>query len=103
MRETVFVSIMIIGMVWLALIEIGMNNVKKKTQARVYNHNRAVRLGLYANEQPTDSREDCFVADSFLRMSNGGTVDVAHLQDCPYRNLIKYTAEDLFLGEQNGF
>lgn len=102
MREIVFVSIIVICIIWLILIEIGINNIEKRTQARVYVHNRAVRLGLYANEISTDSREDCFVPDSFLRMSNGGTVDVAYLRECPYTNLLNYTAEDLFLGEQNG-
>lgn len=99
MREMAFICMIVICIILIILLELGMNNVKKQTQVRVYVHNRAVRLGLYANGKSIDSKDDCFVPNSFFRMHNGGTVDVAYLQNCPYKNLIKFTKEDLFLGE----
>lgn len=96
MREMVFLCIITFCAILLFLIEMGMYRVKRQVQVKVYVHNRAVRLGLYANSESIDSREDCFVSERFLRMHNAGTLDTAHLKSCEYKNLIGFTSEDLY-------
>lgn len=86
----------LLGLLALCL-ERGMKSVKKKTQIKVDIHNRAVRLGLYSSGESVDTKEECFVSDSFLRLHNGGTADVAYLKDCEYRKLIPFEKTDLYL------
>lgn len=86
----------LLGLLALCL-EREMKSVKKETQIKVDIHNRAVRLGLYSSGESVDTKEDCFVSDSFLRLHNSGTMDAVYSKDCEYRKLIPFEKDDMYL------
>lgn len=105
MRQEVFMTnerIVSLAIIYFALLFLflhffGIYKVEKETAIRVLAHNRAVRLGLYQNNQSTNSKDDCFHSEKFLKQSDCGNLEVNYLKDCEYRQLLPYTKEDLFL------